>query len=104
MDERENIYFELNKDNITNELTKFDTNDYVTRRREIEVTVIICILEKNWQKRKPSDKKKVTKLNSLNNKNTKKNNKFPEESLIPQTWVATWVFATLCSIKQYSKV
>ena len=47
MDERENIYFELNKDNRTNELTKFDTNDYVTRRREIEVTVIICILEKN---------------------------------------------------------
>ena len=47
MDERENIYFELNKDNRTNELTKFDNNDYVTLRREIEVTVIICIFEKN---------------------------------------------------------
>ena len=91
MDERENIYFELKKDNRTNELTKFDNNDYVTRRREIEVTVVICIFEKNWQKRKPSDDKKVTKLNSRNIKKTKENNKFPEESLIPQlTCVATW--------------
>ena len=88
---RNNLFWtEQATDNRTNELTKFDNNDYVTRRREIEVTVIICIFEKNWQKRKRSDKKKVTKINSGNNKNTKKNNKWPEESLIPQICVATW--------------
>ena len=88
---RNNLFWtEQATDNRSNELTKFDNNDYVTRRREIEVTVIICIFEKNWQKRKRSDKKKVTKINSRNNKNTKKNNKWPEESLIPQICVATW--------------
>ena len=50
MDERENIYFELNKDNGTNELTKFDNDDHITQRRELKLQKKYAYLRKLTRK------------------------------------------------------
>ena len=73
---------ERETDNRPSELTKIDNDDHITQRRELKLQKKYAYLRK-LTKSQPSDNIKASKLNSRNNKNTKKNNKFSEKS-IPQ--------------------
>ena len=92
MDERENIYFELNKDNRTNEFTKFDNDDHITQRRELKLQKKICIFEKT--------NKKVNRVITI--KIRKRVTSSQKNQFLELAWLLESVFHS--TINQYNKV